>query len=55
MCNYEKWAVEFKRDRDSTENDPRSGCPKTSTANNQVDAIHRNVLDDRRLTIPQIA
>ena len=50
-----KWAAEFKRGRDSTEDDPRSGRPKTSTTDEQVHATHRMVLDDRRLTVQQIA
>ena len=50
-----KWAAEFKRGRDSTEDDPRSGRPKTPTTDEQVDAIHRMVWDDRRLTVQQMA
>ena len=46
-----RWAAEFKRGRDSSEDDPQSGRPKTSTTDAQVDAIHRLVLDDRRLTV----
>ena len=46
------WAGEFKRDWDRSEDDPRSGSSKTS--NEQVDAIHRLVLDDRSLTVLQI-
>lgn len=34
-----KWAVEFKQSRDSTEGDPQSAHPKTSTPDEQVDAI----------------
>ena len=50
-----KWAAEFKQGRESLEDDPRSGSPRSSTAADQVDTIHRMVLEDRRLTIQQIA
>ena len=32
---------------EGTENDSRSGLPKTSTTDEQVDAIHLMILDDR--------
>lgn len=54
-ATVKKWAAEFKRGRVSTEDDPRSGRPKTSTTDEQVAAIHRMVLDDRRQTVQQIA
>ncbi|XP_030003909.1 histone-lysine N-methyltransferase SETMAR-like [Sphaeramia orbicularis] len=50
-----KWVAEFKQGRTSTEDDPRSGCPKTSSSDEQVDAIHCMVLSDRRMTVQQIA
>ena len=49
-----KWVAEFKWDRDNAD-DSRSGNPKTSTTDEQVNAIHRMVLDDRRLPIQLIA
>lgn len=45
------WATEFKSDRNSTK-DP---YPKTSTTDEQIDTIHRMVLDDSHLTVQQIA
>ena len=39
----------------STEDDPRLGSPKTSTTDEQVDAIHSIVLDDICLTVKQMA
>ena len=42
-----KWAAEFKRGRESIEDDPRSGHPRTSTTDDQVETNHRTVLDDR--------
>ena len=47
-----KWAAEFKRDRGNTEDDPWSGRFKTSTTDEQVDAHHRILLDDKRLYCP---
>ena len=47
--------VEYKRNRDSTKDGPRADRPKTTTTDEQVDAIHRMDLDNRRLTIQQIA
>ena len=41
--------------RDSTEDDPQSDCPKSSTLDEQIDAIHYMVFDDRRLTVERIA
>ena len=48
-----KWVVEFKWVIDSTEGDPRSGYLKTP--DEQADAIHWIVLDDRLHTFQQIA
>ncbi|XP_072042946.1 histone-lysine N-methyltransferase SETMAR-like [Amphiura filiformis] len=50
-----KRAAEFKRGRESLEDDPRSGSTRSSTTSDQVDAIRRIVLKDRHLTTQQIA
>ena len=50
-----KWVVEFKWVRDSTENDPLPSHPKNSTTNEKVDAIYYIILDDKCLTVWQIA
>ena len=50
-ADMKKEAVEFKRDRNSIENESWSGYPKTSTASKQIDAIHCMVLDDRHFTV----
>ena len=49
-----KWAREFQQDTDSTEADLRQGRLKTSTTDDQVDAIQRIVFDQRRLTVQKI-
>ena len=41
--------------KECTDDNPKSGCPKTSTTNEQVDAIHHMGLDDRHLTVQYIA
>ena len=46
-----KWVAKFKRGRDSTKDYQRSGHPKTSTTDKQIDAIHRMVLNDNHLII----
>lgn len=53
-ASVKKWDVRFKRGRDNTEVAPRSGRLKTSTTEGQVDALHRMILDKRRLTVQQI-
>ena len=47
--------AEFKQSKNSTENDPQSGHPKTSTTDEQANAIYCMVLDERHLTIQQMA
>lgn len=50
-----KWASEFKPTRDSTGGDSRLGLAKITITDEQVDVVYRMALDDRRLTIQQIA
>ena len=49
-----KYFEEFKWSRDNTKDDLQSGHPKTSTTDEQADAIHHMVLDDTFLTIQLI-
>ena len=51
-ARVKKLAAEFKRGRVSIEDDPRSGRP---TTDEEVDVIHRMVLDDKQVTFEQIA
>lgn len=48
-------APEFNRGKGSTDDNPRSGRPKISATNEQVDAIYLIVLNDKRITAQQIA
>ena len=53
-ATVKKWAVKFKWLKDCTEGDSCSGHLKTSITDDQVDAIHQMVLDDRHLTVQPI-
>ena len=46
-----KWAAEFTRGRNSTEDGPRSRPPKDATSEDQVEDVHRRVIKDGRVTI----
>lgn len=50
-----EWTAEFKPGTDITKVDPRSGCPKSSTPDKQLDVIHCIHLNNKRLTVQQIA
>ena len=50
-----KWAAEFKRGKESLEDDPRSGCPSPASTQENIDCIHQMVMNDRRLTISHLA
>ena len=52
LSTVQKWTAEFK----SLEDDPRSGRPATATTQENIDrVVHHMVMDDRRLTVNQIA
>lgn len=50
-----KWVAEFKRGRETIDDDPRSGRPKTSTTEENVGIVCDLILKDRRLTVREIA
>ena len=55
LSTVKKWAAEFKRDRASLEDDSRSGRPASATIQENIDHVHHMVMNDRRLTVNQIA
>ena len=50
-----KWAAEFKRGRESIEDDPCEGRPKSATTPELIDRVHDMVLEDRRVKLREIA
>ncbi|XP_040923305.1 chromobox protein homolog 1b isoform X1 [Toxotes jaculatrix] len=50
-----KWAAEFKRGRESLEDDPRPGRPVTVTTQETIDKIHDMILTDGGITQRYIA
>ena len=44
----QKWAAEFKRGRESVEDDGRSGRPKDATADENVKVVHTLVMCKRK-------
>ena len=55
LSTVKKWAAEFKRGSESLEDDPTSGRPASATIQENIDRVHYMVIDDRRLTVNQIA
>ena len=50
-----KWAADFKRGRESVEDDIRSGRPKYATSDENVKFVHTLVMCDRRRDLRSIA
>ena len=56
LSTVKKWAVDFKRGKESLEDDLRSGLPSTAnTTQENIDRIHQMVINDIRLTISHLA
>ena len=50
-----KWLADFKRGRENTDGDARTGHPKSATTDAQVEVILGMVMNDRRVTAKHIA
>ena len=50
-----KWSAEFKRGRDSLEDDPRTGRPADVISQEMIDRFERLVLNDRRIKVGELA
>lgn len=55
LSTAQKWAAEIKRGRNNAEDNTRSGCPATVTTKENNDHVHHMEMDERRLSINQIA
>ena len=55
LSTMKKWAAEFKRRRESLEDNQRSGRSSTATTQENIDRIRQMVVNDRRLTISHLA
>ena len=50
-----KWSAEFKRGRDSLEDDPRPGRPADVISQEMIDRVERLVLNNRRIKNAKLA
>lgn len=48
------FVAEFKRDRTSTSDEPRSGWPKMDTASNMIAKVQHIVLEECRVKLREI-
>ena len=50
-----KWSAEFKRGRDSLEDDPRPGRPADVISQEMINCVERLVLNNRRIKVAELA
>ena len=55
FSTVKKWVADFKKGRESLEDDPKEGRPSTATTQKNIGCIHQMVMNDRRLTVNHIA
>ena len=50
-----KWSAEFKRGRDSLEDDPRPGRPADVISQEMIDRVERLVVNNHRIKVAELA
>lgn len=55
LSTIQKWSSEFKRGRESIEDDPRPGRPVVATSQENIDQVENLILEDGRVKIKSIA
>ena len=50
-----EWFSKFRKGRDSVKDDHRTGRPKTSINNNQVELVREKLMSDRQLTAGELS
>ena len=55
LSTVAKWSAEFKRGRDSLEDDPRPGRPAHVISQEMIDRVERLVLNNRRIKVVELA
>ena len=53
--NVRSWVRQFKEGRTSCENNPKEPRPRTSRSEDMIARVEQVVMEDRRLTVRQIA
>ncbi|CAF4062500.1 unnamed protein product, partial [Rotaria sp. Silwood1] len=54
-CTVTRWIQRFSNERESLEDNPRSGCPITAITQQNIDAVKDLVNDDLHISIDYIA
>ncbi|XP_048252714.1 protein GVQW3-like [Haliotis rufescens] len=53
-ATIKRWVKEFQRGRGSLEDDARSGRPSTSTSPENIDTVHKLVMENRCITLHEL-
>lgn len=51
LWSMQKWEAEYRRGKESLEDDPKFGRPATATAEENIDRVIRMMTDDKQLTL----
>ena len=49
------WYNRFKEGREDVNDDARLGCPRTSTTDDNIEAVKKMILDNCRITLRKVA